>query len=50
MAVTVQPEADILDRPGLIAEDGKVGDEGTEKFLRGFLASFADWIARISPR
>ena len=50
MAVTVQPEAYILDRPGLIAEDGKVGDEGTEKFLRGFLASFADWIARISPR
>lgn len=47
MAVTVQPEAYILDRPGLIAEDGSVGNESTETFLRRFLESFAEWIERV---
>lgn len=47
MALTAQPEAYIVDRPDMIAEDGTVTDEKTEAFLRKFLASFADWIAQI---
>lgn len=47
MAVTVQPEAYILDRSGLIAEDGSISDESTEAFLQRFLDSFAEWIERV---
>lgn len=47
MALTAQPEAYIVDRPGMIEEDGSVTDEKTEAFLRQFLASFAEWIELV---
>lgn len=47
MAVTVQPELYFKDAPGLLADDGTVGDPGTEKFLRGFLTAFNDWIKKV---
>lgn len=47
MAITAQPEMYIVDRPGLIKEDGTVTDEKTEAFFRQFLTSFADWIEQI---
>lgn len=44
MRLTVQPELYIQDKPGLIAEDGTVGNEGTARFLTGFLTAFSAWI------
>lgn len=47
MALTVQPELYLKDAPGLIADNGAVENEGTRKFLRGFLEAFAAWIAKV---
>lgn len=47
MALTVQPELYFTDKPGLLAEDGGIGEESTQKFLRGFLESFAGWIHKV---
>lgn len=47
MALTAQPEAYIIDSPGLIEADGTVSKEATAGLLQRFLASFADWIAQV---
>ena len=44
MVLASQPEVYIVDRPGLLGDDGAVSDEGTEKFLLSFVARFAEWI------
>jgi chromate reductase len=40
-------EAYIQFKPGLIAEDGKVTDESTAKFLRDYMTEFRDFIQRV---
>jgi chromate reductase len=40
-----QPEAYVSRVDKLLDADGKLANEDTRKFLRGFLDSFADWIA-----
>ena len=41
------PEAYIQFTPGLISDDGEVTVESTEQFLRGFMAEFHAFIARV---
>ena len=41
------PEAYIQFKPGLIDEDGRVSNEGTEKFLRGYMEALHVFIARV---
>jgi len=41
------PEAYIHMTPGLIADDGKVTNEGTEEFLRVYMAEFHQYILRV---
>jgi chromate reductase len=40
-------EAYLQFEPGLITDDGKVTNEGTETFLRKFMAEFAGFVARV---
>jgi chromate reductase len=41
-----QPEAYIGGAHKLFDADGKLANDGTRKFLRGFMDAFAEWIAR----
>jgi len=45
MPAMPQPEAYIGHADKLFGEDGKLNNEGTGKFLKGFLAAFEKWIA-----
>ena len=45
LAVMAQPEAFLQYKEGLIEADGTVTNEGTRKFLQGFVDSFLAWIA-----
>lgn len=47
MVVMHAPEAYIQWKPEVYG-DGTVNDEGSEKFLQGFVDSFADFIARLN--
>ncbi|HEY1604268.1 MAG TPA: NADPH-dependent FMN reductase [Allosphingosinicella sp.] len=47
MPALQQPEAYIGNAAQLFGDDGSVKNEGTEKFLRGFVEAFAAWIARV---
>jgi chromate reductase len=40
-------EAYIQFKPGLIGDDGEVGDESTAKFLRNYMAEFHAFIVRV---
>lgn len=46
MVLVSQPEVYIVDRSGLIGDDGSVSDESTEKFLLSFVTRFAEWIGK----
>jgi chromate reductase len=41
------PEAYIQITPGLIAEDGSITNEGTEAFLRDWMADFLTFVTRV---
>jgi chromate reductase len=41
------PEAYIQVTPGLIAEDGSITNEGTETFLRDWMADFLTFVTRV---
>jgi chromate reductase len=41
------PEAYIQMTPGLVAEDGSVTNEGTETFLRDWMADFLTFVTRV---
>jgi len=41
-----QPEAYIGNCAALFDEQGKLTNEGTRKFLKGFLDAFAAWVER----
>jgi len=46
-AVMGDPEVYISFKPELIDADGAIANEGTAKFLKGFLDSFDAWIDRV---
>ncbi|MCD7098773.1 NADPH-dependent FMN reductase [Stenotrophomonas sp. MMGLT7] len=46
VAVLPQPEAFIHFSDGLVADDGSVANEGTRKFLQGFVDAFVAWIGK----
>ena len=41
-------EAYVTFKPNLIDEHGNIGDEGTQKFLQGFIDRFASLVGRLS--
>lgn len=45
--LTAQPEVYIVEKPGLLAEDGAIADESLRAFLRGYLESFAGWVSKL---
>ncbi len=45
LAVLAQPEAFLQYKEGLIGDDGSISNEGTQKFLQGFVDRFLAWIA-----
>lgn len=46
-----QPEAYIGGAASLFAEDGKIANEGTEKFYKSFIDAFAAWIeTQLAPQ
>lgn len=46
LAVLAQPEAFLQYKEGLIGDDGSISNEGTQKFLQGFVDRFLAWIAQ----
>ncbi|MCG8277009.1 NADPH-dependent FMN reductase [Stenotrophomonas sp. NLF4-10] len=45
LAVMAQPEAFLQYKEGLIDADGGIGNDGTRKFLQGYVDRFMDWTA-----
>ena len=43
-------DAYITFKPGLIDEQGNIGDEGTKAFLQGFVDRFSTLVARVTQR
>ena len=48
MPTLQQPEAYVAGVATLFAEDGSIANEGTAKFLTGFMQAFADWIEKTA--
>lgn len=48
MPTLQQPEVYLGGAASLFDANGGIANEGTRKFLVGFLESFADWITRTS--
>jgi chromate reductase len=44
-----QPEVFIQFKDGLVDENDEVTNEGTRKFLAGFVTRFAEWVELVSP-
>ncbi len=44
MKIMGQPEVYLQTKPGLIADDHSITDEGTKKFLQGYVDKFAQFI------
>jgi chromate reductase, NAD(P)H dehydrogenase (quinone) len=42
-------EAYITFKPNLFADNGSIGDDGTQKFLQGFVDRFATLVERLAP-
>lgn len=42
-----QPEVFIHFKEDLIADDGTIGNDGTRKFLQGFVDNYAAWVRRF---
>ena len=40
-------EAYVQFKPEMIDDDGNIANEGTEKFLRGYMEAYADFVARV---
>ena len=43
-----QPEVFIQNKEGLFDADGKIGSEGTQKFLQGFVDRYVEWVRRFA--
>ena len=50
VALMGQPEIYLQFKEGMIAENGDIADEGTRKFLEGFIKRFVTWVERVSPK
>jgi len=48
MPTLTQPEVFIHFKDDPIAEDGSIGNEGTQKFLQGFVDRYVDWVRRFA--
>ena len=46
-AVMGDPEVYITFKPEMVDADGAIANEGTAKFLKGFLDTFDAWIDRV---
>ncbi|MGH8157922.1 MAG: NADPH-dependent FMN reductase [Rhodanobacter sp.] len=46
--VLAQPEVFIHFKDELIADDGTIGNDGTRKFLQGFMDNYAAWVRRFA--
>lgn len=44
-----QPEVFVHFKEGLFDADGKIGVEGTQKFLQGFVDRYVAWVRRFKP-
>jgi len=44
-----QPEVFLHFKDGLIDDQGTITNEGTQKFLQGFVTKFTAWIEQLSP-
>lgn len=49
-ALVLGGEAYITFKPDLIADNGQIADDGTRKFLQGFIDQFATLVGRLSPK
>ncbi len=45
-----QPEGYIAFKQGLIDADAKITDEGTRKFLQGYVDAFSAWVERLRTK
>lgn len=45
-----QPEGYIAYKQGLVDDAGNITDDGTRKFLQGYVDAFADWIERVGKK
>jgi len=43
-------EAYVTMKPGLIADDGNVSDEGTRNFLKAYMERFASFVAKLAQK
>jgi chromate reductase, NAD(P)H dehydrogenase (quinone) len=43
-------EAYVTNKPGLFDDAGNIGDEGTQKFLQGFVDRFATLVEKLSAK
>ena len=50
LAAMAYPEAYIPGAASLFDDGGKLASPETREFLKGFMAAFEDWIARVAPR
>ena len=47
MPVLAQPEVFIHFKEDLVGEDGSIGNDGTRKFLQGFVDNYVAWVRRF---
>jgi chromate reductase len=43
-----QPEVFVHFKDGLIADDGTIDNDGTRKFLQGFVDDYVAWVRRFA--
>ena len=46
VALMGQPEVYVQFKEGLIDDEGKIGSEGTQKFLQGFVDRYVAWVTK----
>ncbi|HEY2624991.1 NADPH-dependent FMN reductase [Dyella sp. Tek66A03] len=50
VATLGQPEVFIQHKEGLLDPEGKIGSEGTQKFLQGFMDQYVAWVRLITGK
>lgn len=48
MPVLAQPEVFVHFKDGLISEEGEISNDGTRKFLQGFVDNYVAWVRRFA--
>ncbi len=49
VATLAQPEVFVQFKDGLIDDEGNIGNEGTRKFLQGFVDKYVAWVGKHLP-